>query len=105
MHVQTGATVECNATSFTLNRADVGGAVFVKDGSFDGDLLNFSRNTVNEGGVGGATAVEVSKGQNIPFITSISHRKILFQCDRCEFTHNNGSLAGGYSSLCQPCFR
>ena len=96
MHVQTGTTVECKDSLFSLNEADVGGAVYVKDGSFDGELLEFSKNAVFEGGVGGAVSVEISKGQNIPYITGANHRRILFQCDGCEFKRNNGSLAGGY---------
>ena len=96
VHVQSGTTVECKDSLFSLNEADVGGAVFVEDGSFMGELLEFSKNAVFEGGVGGAVAVEVSKGQNIPYIAYRSFRKIIFQCDGCEFKRNNGSLAGGY---------
>ena len=96
MHVQTGTTVQCKDTLFSSNRADVGGAVYVKDGSFMGELLNFSKNAVFEGGVGGAVAVEVSKGQHIPQIAYFNYRKIVLQCDGCEFKRNNGSLAGGY---------
>ena len=100
MHVQTGATVECKRSLFLSNRADVGGAVFVHDGSFEGESLNFSRNTVYVGGVGGAVAVEISKGKNIPFLTTTNNQKILFQCDVCNFERNNGSLAGGlFTSL------
>ena len=95
MHVQTGTTVECKRSLFLSNRADVGGAVSVHDGSFEGESLNFSRNAVYEGGVGGAAAVEVSKGKNIPFLTIVNNQKILFQCDMCDFERNNGSLAGG----------
>ena len=99
MHVMTGATVECRDSFFSLNRADVGGAVFVKDGSFEGELLNFSKNAVYEGGVGGAAAVEMSKGQNIPFLTTTNQQTILFQCSVCDFERNNGSQAGGFSPL------
>ena len=95
MHVQTGATVECKRSLFLSNRADVGGAVSVHDGSFEGESLNFSRNAVFKGGVGGAAAVEISKGKSIPFITIANEKRILFQCDMCNFERNNGSLAGG----------
>ena len=96
MHVQTGTTIECKDSLFSSNEADVGGAVYVKDGSFMGELLEFSKNAVFEGGVGGAVAVEVSKGQHIPQIAYSNYRKIVLQCNGCEFKRNNGSLAGGY---------
>ena len=96
INIQTGSSVECKGSQFLSNRADVGGAVFVRDGSFEGDRVNFTRNSVQPGGVGGAVAVEISRGKDIPVLNSGNRiRNIVFQCEFCNFRKNNGSLAGG----------
>ena len=96
MNIQTGSSVECRGSQFLSNRADVGGAVFVRDGSFEGEGVNFTRNAVQPRGVGGAVAVEISRGKDIPVLNSDNQvRNILFQCEFCDFKRNNGSLAGG----------
>ena len=94
VNIQTGSSVDCKTSLFLSNSADVGGAVFVRDGSFEGENLNFARNAVQPGGVGGAVAVEISRGKAV--LSSANRlRNIVFQCDSCDFRKNNGSLAGG----------
>ena len=103
VHVLTGAAVECKRSLFLSNRAYVGGAVFVHDSAFDGESLNFSRNAAFKGGVGGAAAVEISRGKNIPFLATANEQRMLFQCDVCDFDRNDGSLAGGlFSPVAAP---
>ena len=98
MSLQTGSSVECTDVQFRSNSADVGGAVFVRDGSFEGTGVEFVDNAVLDGGVGGAAAVEVSKGKRIPVLNSGDYvLNIAFQCDVCHFLRNSGSLAGGAS--------
>ena len=88
--------MKCNSSLFLSNRADVGGAAFVRDGTFEAEGVNFTRNSVQPRGVGGAVGVEISKGKDIPFINSAYRlRSIVFQCEFCNFEKNNGSLAGG----------
>ena len=96
INIQTGSSVECKGSQFLSNRADVGGAVLVRDGSFEGEAVNFTRNSVQPRGVGGAVAVEISRGKDIPVLNSANRiRNIVFQCQFCNFNKNNGSLAGG----------
>ena len=96
VNIQTGSSVECKYTQFLSNSADVGGAVIVRDGSFEGEHVNFSRNAVHPRGVGGGVAIEISRGKDIPVLNSGNQiRNTVFQCDHCNFEKNNGSLAGG----------
>ena len=101
MNIQTGSSMECKYSQFLSNSADVGGAVLIRDGSFEGERMNFTRNAVQPRGVGGAVAVEISRGKDIPVLNSVGRqrqtpRSIVFQCDYCNFEKNNGSLAGGH---------
>ena len=112
VHVQAGSSAECRKSKFLSNEADVGGAVFVLNGAFEGKEVDFMNNIVSPGGVGGAAAVKVSKGRDIPILNNKSHRSIIFQCDVCQFEKNNGSLAGGRSGFavvaridCPSCHR
>ena len=98
LHVQTGSSIDCKSSQFVLNRADVGGAVYVLNGALEGKSLNFTRNAASDEGVGGAVAVKVSKGRDIPILNYKNHRSIIFQCDECQFEKNDGSLAGGQIS-------
>ena len=97
VNVLSGSSAECRDTSFLTNRANVGGAMFVRDGSFEGENIRYIENMVVNG-VGGAVAVEVSRGRDIPLLNSPSRQNTIFSCDTCEFRRNNGSLAGGQTT-------
>ena len=112
INIQTGSSVDCKSSQFLSNNADVGGAMFVRDGSFKGEHVNFTRNAVQSGGVGGAAAVEISKGKDIPTLNSDYGlrnsdygllRNIVCQCEFCNFEKNNGSLAGGHLTHTHRC--
>ena len=103
VNLQTGSSVECFDVRFRSNAADVGGAVFVRDGSFEGKDAEFVDNAALDGGVGGGAAVEVSRGKVVPVLNSGGYRlNIAFLCDRCCFLRNYGSLAGGAFPLVCP---
>ena len=102
VNVATGSSAQCRNTSFLRNRAGVGGAVYVRDGSFKGELVDFIGNAVQPGGVGGAAAVAISKGKDIPDLNIDNlQRGSVFQCEFCNFEKNNGSLAGGPAHTCR----
>ena len=100
MNIQTGSSIECKNSTFESNKANVGGAAFVRDASLFVINTNFTQNAVLSRGVGGAVAMEISKGQDVPVLNSVNRSSnIIFQCDVCDFQGNNGSLAGGESTI------
>lgn len=91
-----GAGLRMDSCNFTTNTALMGGAVCVTDASMSATNTVFRRNNVTSDGVGGAVAIELSPGKDIPVINAPNTLgNLVFQCVSCSFVKNYGALRGG----------